>query len=523
MTTLLESGGALSLGTEEQISLLKGTGGVAVSTESMSGTTLPGPSLVAERSDEIRRSQTGPAGPTSGSSLGDFGQADSDPVRAPPLRPQDRHQSLPTIVPSAKSRRSLPALTLVPTIKRDTAAIKNGRMATDAHIVGDLLLDPINVLLVASPFGILGELQGWPEGLTFVLCFLALVPLAKLLGDATEHLAENLNQTVGGLLNATFGNAVEMIITINAIKNGLLDIVKSSLLGSILSNLLLVLGMAFFAGGLAKPVQKFSDSAALINITMLLVGVMSFSLPTVFSFGKPEGASLEISRVSAMFVSVGYVGYLVFQLHTHVEIFEDDSDDDQKDLNCEADAEAPTSKVSSASMPLASGVLLADDDDSPEVEDGVLSVPWALGLLLVSTVAVAALSEVMVDSIDGMVVAWRVPRSFVGVILLPIVGNACEHASAVRMAYNSKMGAAIAIAVGSSTQIAMFVMPFSVLAGWMVGQPLDLNLGATGLAVMILSVLVVFSIVMDGKSNWLEGFLLTLAYCLVSVLYWYAD
>jgi len=108
--------------------------------------------------------------------------------------------------------------------------------------------------------------------LTFLLCFLALVPLAKLLGDATEHLAENLNQTIGGLLNATFGNAVEMIITMNAIKNGLLGIVKSSLLGSILSNLLLVLGMAFFAGGLAKPVQKFSGAAALINITMLLVG-----------------------------------------------------------------------------------------------------------------------------------------------------------------------------------------------------------------------------------------------------------
>jgi Ca2+:H+ antiporter len=507
MTTLLTSGGAPGHGTEEQMELLK-------------------------VSDEIRRVQTGPAGPRSGSSLGDFGLADSplqrrssDPVRAPSLRPQDRHQSLPTLGPSAKSRRSLPALTLVPAIKRDTAAIKNGRLATNAHILGDLLLDPINMLLVAAPFGVLGESRGWPDGLTFVLCFLALVPLAKLLGDATEHLAENLNQTIGGLLNATFGNAVEMIITINAIKNGLLDIVKSSLLGSILSNLLLVLGMAFFAGGLVKPEQKFSGAAALINITMLLVGVMSFSLPTVFSFGKPEGASLEVSRVSAIFVSVGYVAYLVFQLHTHVEIFEDDNDDDQKDLDCEVDAEAATSGDSSASMPLVPGVLLADDAESPdaEAEDGVLSVPWALGLLLVSTVAVAALSEVMVDSIDGMVEAWRVPRSFVGVILLPIVGNACEHASAVRMAYNSKMGAAIAIAVGSSTQIAMFVMPFSVLAGWMIGQPLDLNLGATGLAVMILSVLVVFSIVMDGKSNWLEGFLLTLAYCLVAVLYWYAD
>jgi len=223
----------------------------------------------------------------------------------------------------SKPRRTLPALAMLPAIKRSIAAIKNGPLATNAHILWDLMLDPINLLLVAAPFGIAGELNGWRQELTFVLCFLALVPLAKLLGDATEHLAESLNQTIGGLLNATFGNAVEMIITLNAIKGGLLDIVKSSLLGSILSNLLLVLGMAFFAGGLAKPEQRFSGAAALINITMLLVGTMSFSLPTIFSVGKPEGASLEVSRVSALFVSVGYVAYLVFQLHTHAALFDD--------------------------------------------------------------------------------------------------------------------------------------------------------------------------------------------------------
>jgi len=413
---------------------------------------------------------------------------------------------------------------MLPAIKRSIAAIKNGPLATNAHILWDLMLDPINLLLVAAPFGIAGKLNSWPDQLTFALCFVALVPLAKLLGDATEHLAESLNQTIGGLLNATFGNAVEMIITLNAIKAGQLDIVKSSLLGSILSNLLLVLGMAFFAGGLSKPEQRFSGAAALINITMLLVGTMSFSLPTIFSVGKPEGASLEVSRVSALFVSVGYVAYLVFQLHTHVEIFEDDSEADEAEVDMEAarttamlDAAPPTRGTGDceAAEPLATTL------EPGASEEGILSVPWALGLLLVSTLAVAFLSEVMVDSIDGMVEAWRVPRAFVGVILLPIVGNACEHASAVRMAYNSKMGTAIAIAVGSSTQIAMFVMPFSVLAGWVVGQPLDLNLGATGLSVIFLSVLVVFSIVMDGKSNWLEGFLLTLAYCLVAVLYWH--
>jgi Ca2+:H+ antiporter len=432
---------------------------------------------------------------------------------------------------------------MLPAIKRSMAAIQGGPLPTNAHIMKELVLDPLNLLLVFAPFGVFGEFHDWPRGLTFLFCFLALVPLAKLLGDATEHLAENLNQTVGGLLNATFGNAVEMIITLNAIKANALDIVKSSLLGSILSNLLLVLGMAFFAGGLSKREQRFSGAAALINITMLLVGVMSFSLPTVFSLSnKEEMASLEVSRVSALFVSVGYIAYLVFQLHTHVEIFEDDSDAGQDDaegaFTCVPLSPLPSPDLSpeacETELPrLESGASVAEalpatpglgfGGVSMEAEDGVLSVSWALALLMASTVAVALLSEIMVDSIDGMVQSWRVPRSFVGVILLPIVGNACEHWSAVRMAYCSKMGTAIAIAVGSSTQIAMFVMPFAVLAGWTTGKPLDLNLGATGLAVMFLSVLVVFSIVMDGKSNWLEGFLLTLAYCLVAVLYWHTD
>jgi len=156
-------------------------------------------------------------------------------------------------------------------------------------------------------------------------------------------------------------------------------------------------------------------------------------------------------------------------------------------------------------------------------EPAVLSLPLALMLLLVCTIIVAVLSELMVDSIEGVVKEVGIPEAFVGVILLPIVGNACEHASAIRMAYHNKMATAIAIAVGSSTQIALLVMPFSVIAAWCLGKPLDLNMHPTGLAVMFLSVLVVFSIVMDAKSNWLEGFMLVLSYCLVAVLYWFTS
>jgi len=368
---------------------------------------------------------------------------------------------------------------------------------SNGQIMAHLCCDKLNILLVAIPFALAASRFHWGDQWVFSLCFLGLVPLAKLLGDATEHLAENLNETIGGLLNATFGNAVEMIITISAIKRGLLEVVKKSLLGSILSNLLLVLGMSFFAGGFARHEQSFPGAAALINVTMLLVGIMSFSLPTVFALNAKEAQTLQISRISACFVAVGYVAYLVFQLWTHADMFEDIKDDAVD----EEDALPPI--------------------EEKDIDKAVLTVPWALTLLLVSTVVVAYLSEYMVESIDGLVKEVGVPRAFVGVILLPIVGNACEHASAVRMAYNNKPATAIAIAVGSSTQIALLVMPFSVLLAWAMSQPLDLNMHPSGLAVLFMSVLVVFSIVMDGKTNWLEGFMLVLAYCLVGVLYWF--
>jgi len=381
-------------------------------------------------------------------------------------------------------------------------ASKPGSPRSNADVLKILLLDPINILIFAAPFGLLGASRQWSQGLVFLLCFTGLVPLAKLLGDATEHLAENLNGTVGGLLNATFGNAVELIITVSAIRSGLLDIVKQSCLGSILSNLLLVLGMSFFAGGMFKSEQRFPDGAALINMTMLCVGSMAFSLPTVFSFTAPPGTILKMSRVSAIFVGIGYIAYLVFQLYTHIQVFEEETD-----ANPDEKGEF--------------GDRNANEENEEEEDLFVLSIPWALGLLLSCTLVVAILSEMMVGSIEGLVKDWGVPPGFVGVILLPIVGNACEHASAVRMAVHDKCGTAIGIAVGSSTQMTLLAMPFAVITAWIVGQPLDFDLSPTGITVLTMSVLVVLTIVMDGRSNWLEGFMLMLAYCLVAVLYWY--
>lgn len=448
---------------------------------------------------------------------------------------------------------------------------------SNAKILQGLLMSPFNLLVLAGLAGIYGAYQGFPGAAVFCLCFLGLVPVAKLLGDATDHLADNLNETIGGLLNATFGNAVEMILTISLIAAGELKMVKQSLLGSILSNLLLVLGMAFFAGGIKQSEQVFSGAAALINVTMLLVGLMAFCLPSVFSLSASasEDDTLLISRTCAIFVAIGYVAYLVFQLYTHTEFFDDAiggaenfNEDAVEFVDTEGDMirfqANESGKVNffmngrlkvcdltnvelsgrtlildgvsvgdwgsyrATTVPVGNEVkarhVLALWKRGQLIEDGekaVLSIPWALALLLGSTIVVAVLSECMVDSINDVVSGLGVPKAFVAVVLLPIVGNACEHLSAVRMAYYNKVATAIAIAIGSSTQIALFVMPFSVIVARLFDKPLDLALSPPSLAVLFMSVLVVFSIVMDGKSNWLEGFMLTLSYCLVAVLYWY--
>lgn len=416
---------------------------------------------------------------------------------------RDGRQRVTKKVNSGKVVRHIKLRFVMGMVKKKAAGEKAKESPTmrSLMILKVLLLEPINLLLFAAPVGIVAAIQEWGAVPVFCGCFFALIPLAKLLGDATEHLAEGLNQTVGGLLNATFGNAVEMIVTLSAIRRGLLGVVKHSLVGSILSNLLLVLGMAFFAGGLRYQDQKFSGAAALINITMLLVGIMSFCLPTVFFFSLDQGHNiLSVSRLSAIFVGIGYIAYLVFQLYTHVEVFEEKPEDAGEE--CSGPEGAPR--------------------DSHEGEpEAVLDVHWAIGLMLGTTAAVSFLSQYMVDSIEGIVEQWHVSQAFVGCILVPIVGNACEHASAVRMAYNNKVAAAIAVAVGSSTQISMLVMPFAVLVGWTMGRPLDLNMSPMGLSVLFLAVMVVFSIVTDGKSNWLEGFMLMLSYCLVAILYWY--
>jgi Ca2+:H+ antiporter len=378
----------------------------------------------------------------------------------------------------------------------------------------NLLWDPISLLLVAWPLGCLAHFHDWGDIPEFWLNFIAMVPLAKILGDATEELAAGLkNDTLGGLLNATFGNAVEMILTVQTLRAGQIGVVKGTLLGSILSNLLLVLGMSFFVGGLTPSKgsrigkeQTFSTQAALTNMTMLLLACSAFAFPAVF-FSHEEidreynesqiselgtfaaGSTprlLQISRWCSVYILAAYVAFLFFQLYTHVDVFKGSSGDEEE-----------------------------------EDEEAQLSPAVAVALLFVATCLVAASSEFLVDSIDGLVDSWGLGKTFIGVILLPIVGNACEHAGAVRMAVYDKMDITIGIAVGSSTQIALFVVPFAVLVGWAIDQPMDLDLGALHTTIMMMAVLITFSVVSDGNTNWLEGFMLMIAYLVVATLFWF--
>eukprot|EP00928_Gymnodinium_smaydae_P065178 TRINITY_DN48358_c0_g1_i1.p1 TRINITY_DN48358_c0_g1~~TRINITY_DN48358_c0_g1_i1.p1 ORF type:complete len:450 (-),score=75.54 TRINITY_DN48358_c0_g1_i1:88-1437(-) len=416
---------------------------------------------------------------------------------------------------------------------RSSRLVIGSTEAKPSNIEGNGLLamlnHPLNVLLVFLPLGIASEQCDWGDVTTFWFNFLALVPLAKILGDATEELAAGLkSDMIAGLLNATFGNAVEVVIMIQTMRAGLLDVVKSSLLGSVLSNLLLVLGMSFFFGGIMGPVsrairlvrtstmlepkeveycsmvgekiQKFSTLVAMVNTSMLLLACLVTSLITVFYKQREDNEELKaklvpLSRFTSIVVILAYVAYIFFQLGTHKNAMSEEE-------NAHSGGAEPEEEL---------------EDEQP----AVLSIPTALTVMVVTTLIVSYGSEKMVDSLSGVVEKLHISQHFIGIILLPIVGNACEHMSAIRFAIQDKPGLSIGIAVGSSTQIALFVVPMSVMIGWCIGQPMDLYFGLLNTTVLSISVICVLSIVVDGTATWLVGYLLVSAYAIVGLLYWH--
>lgn len=426
--------------------------------------------------------------------------------------------------------------------RRTSRFIKGTSIEKPSNQDGDgilsMLLHPLCVLLVCFPLGVYSNFAGWGHSPTFWLNFCGLIPLAKILGDATEELAAGLrNDMLAGLLNATFGNAVEVVMMVQTLRADMIDVVKATLLGSVLSNLLLVLGCSFFFGGIVssgtiggwsasgeqgnivarsdnqrssmapsisslnhqtsksemgfvgEKVQTFSVMTAMVNMSLLLLSCLSLSLVTVF-FSENAGHEgmddivLSVSRNCAIAMMLSYCAYVFFQLVTHRE------------------------------------AMAEDEGDEEDQEDPALSIHASIGVMFFVTCIVAYSSELLVESLGELVQQSGISSHFIGIILLPIVGNACEHASAIRFAIQDKPGLSIGIAVGSSTQISLFVVPFSVLMGWWLNKPMDLNFGSLNTTVMSISVVVVLSIVVDGSATWLQGYLLMSAYYVVGVLYW---
>jgi len=365
-----------------------------------------------------------------------------------------------------------------------------------------LVSSKLNVLLVFVPFGLMAGYFKWSNLASFFLNGLALIPLAAMLGDFTEDIAKRSNEAIGALINVSFGNATEMIISIFAMKAGLFNIIKQSLVGSVLGNMLLVLGCSFLAGGLRSSQTKFNKTAANIYCSLLLLAIMSFIIPTAFVqlHGSVKDI-LMVSRQIAIVTFLTYCAYIAFQLVTHKSLFDGIGDSDKDDKN-EEKKEGDE-----------------DDDDDDEPEFSFLFAIVGIGIV---AVLISIGSDYIVDNIEGAAREWGVSKHFMSVILLPIIGNAAEHASAVTLAYRGRMDLALGIAIGSSIQISSFVVPLMVLVAWVMGLPLDMNFHPFSTTILFASVLIVNSLVVDGKSHWLEGLMLISAYLMLIIVFVYA-
>ncbi|KAL0719544.1 hypothetical protein Bca4012_068868 [Brassica carinata] len=356
-----------------------------------------------------------------------------------------------------------------------------------------ILSNKLNFLLPFGPLAILVHYMIDSKGWVFLLSLIGITPLAERLGYATEQLAFYTGPTVGGLLNATFGNVTELIISIFALKNGMIRVVQLTLLGSILSNMLLVLGCAFFCGGLVfyQKDQVFDKGLAVVNSGLLLMAVMGILFPAVLHYTHSEvhagSSELALSRFSSCIMLIAYAAYLFFQLKSQSSSY--------SPLEEETNQNEETS----------------DEDEDPEISKWE-SIIW----LSILTAWVSLLSGYLVDAIEGASVSWNIPIAFISVILLPIVGNAAEHAGAIMFAMKDKLDLSLGVAIGSSIQISMFAVPFCVVIGWMMGAQMDLNFQLFETAMLFITVIVVAFFIQEGTSNYFKGLMLILCYLIVA-------
>ncbi|CAI5510279.1 unnamed protein product [Closterium sp. Naga37s-1] len=369
------------------------------------------------------------------------------------------------------------------------------------------------------------------QGYIFLFSLLGIAPLAERLGYVTEQLALYTGPTLGGLLNATFGNATELIISVFALRNGMIRVVQLSLLGSILSNMLLVLGCAFYAGGLRYREQKFNKTAALVNSGLLLMAVMGLALPAILHSTHTEirdnDSELALSRISSCIMLAAYGAYLYFQLKSHVHLYDENAGGDAAG-SAKAGKAAVIGTCNSPRMKMVhpGATTIAsprdlevgkEDDEEEEEEEEVLGLWGSIVWMGIVTIFIAILSEYLVDAIEGASNSWDMPVAFISVVILPIVGNAAEHASAIIFAIKNKLDIALGVAIGSSTQISMFAIPLCVVLGWAMGVPMDLNFHIFETATLFVTVLVVAALLAEGEANYFKGIMLVLSRTMAAV------
>ncbi|KIM55052.1 hypothetical protein SCLCIDRAFT_1221459 [Scleroderma citrinum Foug A] len=357
-----------------------------------------------------------------------------------------------------------------------------------------------NILLLFVPLSVISHHLNWDAALRFTFSFVAIIPLAKLLGEATDQLSIKLGQTLSGLLNASFGNAVEIIIGIAALTNGELRIVQTSMLGSILSNILLVLGCSFFVGGLLQEEGTFNSTGAQAAASLMTLSCITLVIPAAYATtitgttpcntsdneGCLSPGLLAISRGTAVLLLMVYCAYLFFQLYTHPRFFRASQED------------------------------RSEEETNPRMN----TIAAAVALILV-TVVTAFCAEYLVASIEETAQRYHISKAFIGVVLLPIVGNAAEHVTAVWMAMKNKYELTIGICVGSSIQISALVIPLLVIVGWIIGQPLTLHFQNFETILLFVSVFLVSLLIMDGKSNYMEGLMLITVYLVIALAFWF--
>lgn len=483
--------------------------------------------------------------------------------------PRSKSQTRQNTGESTRSNRSIPQALRRMTTGLLTPERKIGKAPTLlSSFKAAAMSSWLNVLFVFVPIGWAlhfvkaGGNDSISDTAVFICNFIAIIPLAGLLGFATEEASLRLGQTLGGLLNATLGNVVELIVAILALVKCELAVVQSSLVGSILSNLLLVLGMCFFAGGVRFAEQTIKSTAAQLNASLLLIAVIAVLIPSAFHFSvttSENGADLTLTNAEegrdllamshgvAVLLLVLYLGYLIFQMWSHADLYTDEEtslstaypaeirDQVNEKLNIKRriryrrnrkqgiteDLESNSTHSDGSPSGEGSGSrVVAKEEEEEELPQ--MSITATIIVMALDAAIVGVTAEWLVSSIDGLVETHpQLSREWVGLILLPIVGNAAEHFTAVSVSVKDKIDLSISVAVGSSIQIALFVIPVIQLLAWCISKPLTLMFDPYESIVLFFTVLIVNQTLADGRSNWMEGLVLMMLYLIIAVSFWY--